>query len=239
MKLFNQINIWFIKFIVYLRIVKNDQHMSTYKLEPLPYGYDALAPVIDAQTMTIHYSKHHQAYVDNLNKGLEGKPYADLGLERLFAKISELPPVIRNNGGGHYNHTFFWPQFSAPAVSENNTIAERKATGELATEIIHAFGSFEAFKTKFAEAAMTRFGSGWAWLVWSKDEQQLKITSTANQDNPLMELPEIVKGTPILGLDVWEHAYYLHYQNRRAAYVDNFWNILNWDVLNDRFAKAK
>ncbi|WP_343672823.1 superoxide dismutase [Chitinophaga sp.] len=205
--------------------------MSTYKLEPLPYGYGALEPVIDTQTMTIHYSKHHQAYVDNLNKGLEGKPYADLPLEELFRKIGELPPVIRNNGGGHYNHSFFWPQFAAPA--------EREVNGELAAEIRKAFGSIEDFKTKFAEAAMTRFGSGWAWLIWSKEEQQLKITSTANQDNPLMELPEIVKGQPLLGLDVWEHAYYLHYQNKRVEYVANFWKIVNWDVINDRFAKAK
>ena len=205
--------------------------MSTYKLEPLPYGYDALEPVIDTQTMTIHYSKHHQAYVDNLNKGLEGKPYADLSLEELFAKISELPPVIRNNGGGHYNHSFFWPQFSAPA--------EKEVSGELATEIKKEFGSIEDFKTRFAEAAMTRFGSGWAWLIWSKEEQKLKITSTANQDNPLMALSEIVKGQPLLGLDVWEHAYYLHYQNKRAEYVANFWKIVNWDVINDRFAKAK
>jgi Fe-Mn family superoxide dismutase len=231
MKPFNQINIWFIKIIPYLRNVKNDQHMSTYKLEPLPYGYDALEPVIDTQTMTIHYSKHHQAYVDNLNKGLEGKPYADLSLEELFAKISELPPVIRNNGGGHYNHSFFWPQFSAPA--------EKEVSGELATEIKKEFGSIEDFKTRFAEAAMTRFGSGWAWLIWSKEEQKLKITSTANQDNPLMALSEIVKGQPLLGLDVWEHAYYLHYQNKRAEYVANFWKIVNWDVINDRFAKAK
>lgn len=205
--------------------------MSTYKLEPLPYGYEALEPVIDAQTMTIHYSKHHQAYVDNLNKGLEGKPYADLSLEELFGKISELPPVIRNNGGGHYNHSFFWPQFSAPA--------DKEVSGELATEIKKEFGSIEDFKTKFAEAAMTRFGSGWAWLIWSKEEKKLKITSTANQDNPLMELPEIVKGQPLLGLDVWEHAYYLHYQNKRVEYVTNFWKIVNWDVINERFAKAK
>lgn len=205
--------------------------MSTYKLEPLPYGYDSLEPVIDTQTMTIHYSKHHQAYVDNLNKGLEGKPYADLSLEELFAKISELPPVIRNNGGGHYNHSFFWPQFSAPS--------EKEVSGELAAEIKKEFGSIEDFKTKFAEAAMTRFGSGWAWLIWSKEEQKLKITSTANQDNPLMALNEIVKGQPLLGLDVWEHAYYLHYQNKRVEYVANFWKIVNWDVINERFAKAK
>lgn len=229
--LFNQINIWFIQFIPYLRTVKNEQHMSTYKLEPLPYGYDALEPVIDTQTMTIHYSKHHQAYVDNLNKGLEGKPYADLSLEELFAKIGELPPVIRNNGGGHYNHRFFWPQFSAAS--------EKEVSGELAAEIKKEFGSIEDFKTKFAEAAMTRFGSGWAWLIWSKEEKKLKITSTANQDNPLMALPEIVKGQPLLGLDVWEHAYYLHYQNKRVEYVNNFWKIVNWDVINDRFAKAK
>jgi len=205
--------------------------MSTYKLEPLPYGYDALEPVIDTQTMTIHYSKHHQAYVDNLNKGLEGKPYADLSLEELFAKIGELPPVIRNNGGGHYNHRFFWPQFSAAS--------EKEVSGDLAAEIKKEFGSIEDFKTKFAEAAMTRFGSGWAWLIWSKEEKKLKITSTANQDNPLMALPEIVKGQPLLGLDVWEHAYYLHYQNKRVEYVNNFWKIVNWDVINDRFAKAK
>lgn len=229
--LFNQINIWFIRFIPYLRTVKNEQHMSTYKLEPLPYGYDALEPVIDTQTMTIHYSKHHQAYVDNLNKGLEGKPYADLSLEELFAKIGELPPVIRNNGGGHYNHSFFWPQFSAAA--------EKEVSGDLAAEIKKEFGSIEDFKTKFAEAAMTRFGSGWAWLIWSKEEKKLKITSTANQDNPLMELGDIVKGQPLLGLDVWEHAYYLHYQNKRVEYVNNFWKIVNWDVINDRFAKAK
>jgi Fe-Mn family superoxide dismutase len=198
-----------------------------FELPKLPYDYKALEPHIDAQTMEIHHSKHHNAYVTNLNKALEGQDYANKSLEELMAIVSKLPAAVRNNGGGHYNHALFWQ------VMKPN--GGGKPTGAIAQAIDQAFGSFDAFKEKFNNAAATRFGSGWAWLV-KKSDGKLEVTSTPNQDNPLMDLAE-VKGTPVLGLDVWEHAYYLKYQNKRPDYVGAWWNVVNWDEVNKRFAK--
>jgi Fe-Mn family superoxide dismutase len=197
-----------------------------FTLAPLPYAYDALETYIDAQTMQIHHGKHHQAYVDNLNKAIDGTPNAGATLEDLVARAGSISPAVRNNGGGHWNHTFFWESM-APAGKGGNPSAA------LAKAIDTAFGSFESFKEKFAQAGMTRFGSGWAWLLQLADGS-LAISSTPNQDNPLMDIAE-VKGTPILGVDVWEHAYYLKYQNRRADYLSAFWNVVNWNKVSERF----
>lgn len=199
-----------------------------FELPALPYATDALEPHIDKQTMEIHHGKHHQAYVTNLNKALEGKPEAGQGIEEIVKNISKFPPAVRNNGGGHYNHSLFWE------VIGPNKGGEPK--GELAEAINAAFGSFADFKTKFAEAGTTRFGSGWAWLSVGADKK-LVVSSTPNQDNPLMDIAE-VKGTPILGMDVWEHAYYLKYQNRRPDYIAAFWSVVNWDAVAERFKKA-
>jgi superoxide dismutase, Fe-Mn family len=199
-----------------------------FELPALPYATDALEPHIDKQTMEIHHGKHHQAYVTNLNKALEGKPEASQSIEEIIKSISKFPAAVRNNGGGHYNHSLFWE------VIGPNKGGEPK--GELADAINAAFGSFADFKTKFAEAGATRFGSGWAWLSVDADKK-LVVSSTPNQDNPLMDLAE-VKGTPILGMDVWEHAYYLKYQNRRPDYIAAFWNVVNWDAVAERFKKA-
>ncbi|TKC05022.1 superoxide dismutase [Pedobacter frigoris] len=199
-----------------------------FELPALPYATDALEPHIDKQTMEIHHGKHHQAYVTNLNKALEGKPEASQSIEEIVKNISKFPPAVRNNGGGHYNHSLFWE-----VIGPNNG-GEPK--GELAEAINKAFGSFADFKTKFAEAGATRFGSGWAWLSVGADKK-LVVSSTPNQDNPLMDIAE-VKGTPILGMDVWEHAYYLKYQNRRPDYISAFWNVVNWDAVAERFKKA-
>lgn len=198
-----------------------------FTLAPLPYAHDALEPHIDTLTMQIHHGKHHQAYVDNLNKAIAGTPNENKTLEELVMAAGSISPAVRNNGGGHWNHTFFWKSLAANAGG--------KPSGKLADAIDNAFGSFDAFKEKFANAGMTRFGSGWAWLIVK--EGKLEITSTPNQDNPLMDVAE-VKGKPILGVDVWEHAYYLKYQNRRAEYLSAFWNVVNWDKVADRFAKA-
>lgn len=197
-----------------------------YTLPALPYGYDALEPHIDKLTMEIHHSKHHQAYVNNLNKALETVDGNVLGspqtLENIFGKMLLLPAAVRNNAGGHYNHSLFWQLMSPKGGGEPK--------GKLGDAIKAQFGSFEEFKKQFADAAMKRFGSGWAWLVKTK-EGKLMISSTANQDNPLMVLPEIdVKGTPVLALDVWEHAYYLKNQNKRADYITSWWNVVNWDT---------
>jgi Fe-Mn family superoxide dismutase len=200
-----------------------------FELPALPYATDALEPHIDKTTMEIHHGKHHQAYVTNLNKALEGKPEATQSIEEVVKNISKFPPAVRNNGGGHYNHSLFW-QVIGP-----NKGGEPK--GDLADAINAAFGSFADFKTKFAEAGATRFGSGWAWLSVGADGK-LVVSSTPNQDSPLMDIAE-VKGTPILGMDVWEHAYYLKYQNRRPDYIAAFWNVVNWDAVADRFKKAK
>ncbi len=194
-----------------------------FELPKLGYAYEALEPYIDAQTMEIHYTKHHQAYVNNLNNAVTGGEWENRSLEEILSNVSQLPVAVRNNGGGHYNHTFFWKILGPNAGGA--------PTGDLADALNRYFGSFEKFKEQFTSAAMTRFGSGWAWLVKSGNE--LKITSTANQDNPLMDLSE-VKGTPILGVDVWEHAYYLKYQNRRNEYLSAFWNVVNWDEVGRR-----
>lgn len=200
----------------------------SFTLSPLPYSHDALEPHIDTLTMQIHHGKHHQAYVDNLNKAVAGTEHEGKSLEDLVKHAGSVSAAVRNNGGGHWNHSFFWESLAANAGGN--------PSGDLAQAIQEAFGSFETFKEKFAAAGMTRFGSGWAWLIVK--EGKLEICSTPNQDNPLMDVAE-VKGTPILGVDVWEHAYYLKYQNRRADYLSAFWQVVNWEVVNNRFAKAK
>jgi superoxide dismutase, Fe-Mn family len=197
-----------------------------FTLPALPYAHDALEPHIDTTTMQIHHGKHHQAYVDNLNKAIAGTPNENKSLEELVAAAGSISPAVRNNGGGHWNHTFFWDSLSPNAGGT--------PTGKLAEAITSTFGSFDAFKEKFNNAAMTRFGSGWAWLT--SNNGKLEISSTPNQDNPLMDVAE-VKGTPLLGVDVWEHAYYLKYQNRRAEYLGVFWNVVNWNKVNERFEK--
>ena len=199
-----------------------------FELPALPYATDALEPHIDKLTMEIHHGKHHQAYVTNLNKALEGKPEANSSIEDIIHNISKFPMAVRNNGGGHYNHTFFWTILSPNGGGE--------PTGDLAAAIASTFGSFADFKTKFAEAGATRFGSGWAWLIVTADKK-LAITSTPNQDNTLMDISE-VKGTPVLGIDVWEHAYYLKYQNRRPDYIAAFWSVVNWNHVADLYKKA-
>ena len=200
-----------------------------FTLPNLPYAHNALEPHIDQQTMEIHHGKHHNAYVTNLNAALAGTENENASLESLLSKISTLSPAVRNNGGGHWNHTFFW-NILAPN-------AGGAPTGDLAAAIEKTFGSFDAFKEEFNKAGITRFGSGWAWLVVLADGT-LKVTSSPNQDNPLMDIAE-VKGTPILGLDVWEHAYYLKYQNRRPDYVAAFWNLVNWAEVASLYAAAK
>lgn len=196
-----------------------------FTLPKLPYDFNALEPHIDARTMEIHHGKHHNGYVTNLNKAVEGTDAEKLSIEDICKNISKYPVAVRNNGGGHYNHSLFWTVMG-PKAGGN-------PSGALAEAINAAFGSFDEMKTKFNAAAGGRFGSGWAWLI--KDASgKLAITSTPNQDNPLMDVAE-VKGTPILGLDVWEHAYYLHYQNRRPDYAAAFWNVVNWTEVAKRF----
>lgn len=201
-----------------------------FELPALPYAEDALEPHIDARTMNIHHTKHHAGYVNNLNKALEG--HADLAsksIAELLANLDSIPEAartaVRNNGGGHANHTLFW-QIMAPA-------AGGEPTGEVAAAINAAFGSFDAFKEAFAKAATTRFGSGWAWLIANKDGS-VEVTSTPNQDTPLMEGKQ-----PILGLDVWEHAYYLNYQNRRPDYISAWWHVVNWNKVNELYLAAR
>ncbi len=196
-----------------------------FELPKLEYAYDALEPHIDARTMEIHHTKHHAAYTNNLNAAVDGSELEGKTIEDILAGVSNLSVAVRNNGGGFYNHNLFWTVMSPNGGGE--------PSGELAAAINKAFGSFDTFKEEFNKAAATRFGSGWAWLV-KKADGSLAVTSTANQDNPLMDLAE-VKGTPILGLDVWEHAYYLHYQNRRPDYIGAFWNVINWDEVTRRF----
>ena len=199
-----------------------------FTLAALPYAHDALEPHIDTLTMQIHHGKHHQAYVDNLNKAIAGTDNENKSLKELVKISGSISPAVRNNGGGHWNHTFFWESLTANAAG--------KPSGKLAESIDAAFGSFDAFKEKFSQAGMTRFGSGWAWLIVK--DGKLEVSSTPNQDNPLMDIAEI-KGTPILGADVWEHAYYLKYQNKRADYLAAFWNVVNWDKVTERFAAVK
>lgn len=199
-----------------------------FTLPQLPFGYDALEPTIDARTMEIHHNKHHQAYVDTLNAAVADTPEAELSLEELLSSVSQHSPAVRNHGGGHYNHSLFWKVITPGGAST--------PSGELAAAIDASFGSFDAFKQAFETAATTQFGSGWAWLTL--DQGKLMVGATPNQDNPLMDVAELA-GTPLLGLDVWEHAYYLQYQNRRPEYVSNFWKILNWDVVAGLFAAAE
>jgi superoxide dismutase, Fe-Mn family len=191
-----------------------------FELPALPYASDALEPHIDKQTMEIHHGKHHNAYVTNLNAAIQGTDMEGKSLDELMKNISKHPAAVRNNGGGHYNHSLFW-QVLGPNKGG-------KPSGELAQAIDSAFGSFDAFKEEFSKAGATRFGSGWAWLIVK--DGKLAVTSTPNQDNPLMDVAE-TKGTPILGLDVWEHAYYLKYQNKRPDYIAAFWNAVNWDEV--------
>lgn len=200
-----------------------------FKLPDLPYAFNALEPHIDAQTMEIHHDRHHKAYTDNLNKALEGTDAEQKGIEEILKNISSYPAAVRNNGGGYYNHNLFW-EIMAP-----NSGGE--PSGELADAINSTFGSFSTFKEQFNQAAATRFGSGWAWLT--VDNGALKIGSTPNQDNPLMDVVTDIKGTPILGLDVWEHAYYLKYQNKRPDYANAFWNVVNWEEVSRRYKDAK
>lgn len=202
--------------------------MNTYILPKLPYSFDALEPYIDAQTMEIHHGKHHSGYVTKLNAAIENTELADKSLEELLASTSSIPTAVRNNGGGHFNHSLFWTIMG----SEHG----QKPSGELDSTLLQTFGSFDKFKDDLSSAATTRFGSGWAWLIVA--DGQLKITSTPNQDNPLMDVVD-TKGTPILGLDVWEHAYYLKYQNRRPEYIENFFNVINWEEVGRRFLEAK
>jgi Fe-Mn family superoxide dismutase len=197
----------------------------SFTQEELKYDYNALEPYVDARTMEIHYSKHHAAYTANLNKAVEGTSLEGVSIEEIFAGISKHPVAVRNNGGGFFNHNVFWSVMGPNAGGE--------PTGELLEAINSAFGSFADFKSKFNTAAATRFGSGWAWLVKQADGS-LVVSSTPNQDNPLMDLAE-VKGTPLLTLDVWEHAYYLNYQNRRPDYIEAFWNVVNWEEVARRF----
>ncbi|MFA9392784.1 MAG: superoxide dismutase [Prolixibacteraceae bacterium] len=196
----------------------------SFVLPTLDYAYDALEPQIDARTMEIHHTKHHGAYTNNLNNLIAGTDLEGKTIETILAKADTVPAGVRNNGGGFYNHNLYW-KVMTPGGS-------KEPKGALKAAIVRDFGSVEEFKTKFAAAAATRFGSGWAWLV--KVNDSLVVGSTANQDNPLMPVSE-VKGTPILGIDVWEHAYYLNYQNRRPDYVEAFWQLINWDVVADYF----
>jgi Fe-Mn family superoxide dismutase len=198
-----------------------------FTLPPLPYAYDALEPHIDEKTMQIHHDKHHQAYVDNLNKAIAGGEHENKSLEELISNAGKISPAVRNNGGGHWNHTFFWEILSKDGGSP---------AGALAEAIDTTFGSFDEFKTKFNAAGVGRFGSGWVWLI--SRSGKLEISSTPNQDNPLMDVAE-VKGTPILGIDVWEHAYYLKYQNKRPDYLAAIWNVINWNKVQEHFDKAK
>ncbi|KQN07094.1 superoxide dismutase [Sphingobium sp. Leaf26] len=203
---------------------------SPFSLPALPYAPAGLEPAIDAKTMTIHHDKHHQAYVDAFNKALADDPtLATLSLEQLVSRAGTLSAGIRNNAGGHWNHSFFWKTMAPPTSVGIPSPALQSA-------IIARFGSFDAFKSAFKEAGTKRFGSGWVWLIVEKDGT-LSITSTPNQDNPLMDVAE-KRGTPILGNDVWEHAYYLKYQNRRADYLDGWWQVVNWAAVSDRFAAA-
>ena len=198
-----------------------------FTLPPLPYAPEALEPHIDAETMKIHHDKHHQAYVDNLNKAIAGTDHESKTIEQLVADAGKISPAVRNNAGGHWNHTFFW-ELLAPGGSN-------KPTGKLAESINAEFGSYDQFKEKLSQAGTTRFGSGWAWLI--EQDGKLVISSTPNQDNPLMDVAE-VKGTPIVGIDVWEHAYYLKYQNRRPEYLSMIFNVINWDVAGKHYEAA-
>ncbi|WP_229208931.1 superoxide dismutase [Dyadobacter luticola] len=200
---------------------------APFKQAPLPYDFGALEPSIDKMTMEIHYGKHHAAYVKNLNDAVKGTEFEKKSLDEIIKSIGKAPAAIRNNGGGHWNHTFFW-EVMGPKKSA-------APTGAVADAINGQFGSFDKFKEEFGKAATTRFGSGWAWLVAKGGK--LSVGSTPNQDNPLMDISDL-KGTPILGLDVWEHAYYLHYQNKRPDYIKAFWDVVNWEKVAENLKKA-
>ena len=200
----------------------------TFTLPTLPYAHEALEPHIDTATMQIHHGKHHQAYVDNLNKAIAGTDHENKSIEELVAAAGSISPAVRNNGGGYWNHTFFFESLAAGA--------EAQPSGELASAINETFGSLDELKEKMNAAGTTRFGSGWAWLI-AKDGK-LEVTSTPNQDNPLMDVAE-TKGTPLFGIDVWEHAYYLKYQNRRPEYLKAIWNVVNWNKVGERYSSAK
>lgn len=199
-----------------------------FELKALPYANNALEPHIDATTMEIHHDRHHNAYVTNLNAAIKDSEWDSKTIEEILANISKVAPAVRNNGGGHYNHDLFWSIMGPNAGGE--------PTGDLAAAITKTFGSFDELKKQISTAGTTRFGSGWAWLV-VKADKTLAVCSTPNQDNPLMDIAE-VKGTPILGIDVWEHAYYLKYQNKRPDYLAAIWNVINWTAVADRYAKA-
>jgi superoxide dismutase, Fe-Mn family len=219
-------------FLLGLNIVSSqDQKETKGKVEfpPLPYAFDALEPYIDQKTMEIHYDRHHRAYYNNFIKGIQATEMEGMSMEKIFANMSKYPEGIRNNAGGHYNHVLFWSVMSPNGGGEPGMTNLKSAIEE-------SFGSFEKFKTSLEDAARTRFGSGWAWLSVGKDGK-LFVSSTPNQDNPLMDVVEL-RGTPILGLDVWEHAYYLKYQNLRADYISNFWNVVNWEEVNRRYEEA-
>ena len=200
-----------------------------FELPKLPYAFNALEPHIDAKTMEIHHGKHHNAYVTNLNAAIAGTDAEKLSIEEICKNISKYPMPVRNNGGGHYNHSLFWSIMgpNAGGIPGN----------DVGKAIIAEFGSFDTFKTQFADAGAKRFGSGWAWLCVK--DGKLAVCSTANQDNPLMDLPDSCKGTPVLGMDVWEHAYYLNYQNRRPDYMTAFFNVINWNKVNELYLAAK
>jgi Fe-Mn family superoxide dismutase len=215
-------------FIFSLITVNNRTMAQGYTFPELPYGYSALEPYIDAQTMEIHYSKHHRAYFDNFVKAATENKIDHLSLEDIFAKVSSFPGAIRNNGGGYYNHMLFWQVMGPNAGGEPE--------GALMDAINKTFGSFDRFKTEFENAAKTQFGSGWAWLAVDADGK-LFVSQTPNQDNPMMDVAS-KRGTPILALDVWEHAYYLKYQNRRPEYVGNFWNVVNWKKVAELYKEA-
>lgn len=201
--------------------------MGKFELPALPYAHDALEPYIDKMTMEIHHSKHHNGYVTKLNGAVEGTDLAGKSLEELLKNVSKHPVAVRNNGGGHFNHSLFWTIMKKDGGGQPE--------GDLSKAVNDAFGSFDKFKEQFSNTAATRFGSGWAWLVVQNGK--LAIGSTPNQDNPVMDVSNI-KGTPILGLDVWEHAYYLKYQNRRPEYIENWWNVVNWEEVGKRFKQT-
>jgi Fe-Mn family superoxide dismutase len=205
----------------------NMKTINTKEFPALPYAFDALEPYIDARTMEIHYDKHHRAYFNNFVNAVKGTALENSPIEKIFSEVSKAGDAVRNNGGGYYNHVIFW---------ENLGKGSSVPSAELSAAITKAFGSFDKFREAFSNAAKTRFGSGWAWLYVTPDKN-LAVGSTPNQDNPLMDISP-VKGTPLLTIDVWEHAYYLKYQNRRPEYIEAFWNVVNWDVVNERYRVA-
>jgi Fe-Mn family superoxide dismutase len=220
--------IFIVAFILSLTLINNKTMAQRYTFPELPYAYDALEPYIDAQTMEIHYSKHYRAYYDNFVKAASENNIDNLSLEEIFSKVSAFPAAVRNNGGGYYNHTLFWQVMGPNAGGQPG--------GELLEAINKTFGSFDRFKAEFENAAKTQFGSGWAWLAVDNDGK-LFVSQTPNQDNPLMDVAA-KRGKPILALDVWEHAYYLKYQNRRPEYVSIFWNVVNWKKVAELYKEA-